>query len=613
MATKLLSDLAKGTWSSLTAYTVGDIVDLASSSYICIANNTNHTPPNGTYWAILAKGIVPMGAYDNSTDYNVGEYVSYLGSSYIMYVNATPGTLPTDTTKWQIVASKGDAGSTGAKGDKGDQGDPGNDGADGADGADGTDGEDGVNAGLSYNFDSSTTDADPGNGDIRLNNATLASVTQLFIDNLESNGGNVSAQIDTWDDSTNTALRGTIIIRKLSAKANFAIYDVTGAVTDGTGYRKVVVTHVASNGSFSNADALSVEFVRTGNKGTDGAGDVLGPATNTDANIPQWNGTDSKTLKNGLGLDTDISSVSASDDTVPSAKAVRTAIDLMVAKSLYDANTILIATSDNTPIALTIGASTIVGRKSSGDIVALSASEVRTIINVADGATANTKATGAEVDTGTDDAKFVTAKAIEDSAYIKAAYADALVLDSIADSDTTHAPSRNAVFDALALKAPLASPTFTGVVTAPNITLPTNGQILLTVPTTDGHATGLTTNAFNSGYSSSAVGDLVYLDSSSTWQKCDANTLLLYNGLLGIALEVKASGAALLVALPGSFVYATGFPTFTIGLPIYMSETAGAVTQTAPTTTDAATRVIGWGIHADKMYFNPSPDYLTHI
>lgn len=31
-----------------------------------------------------------------------------------------------------------------------------------------------------------------------------------------------------------------------------------------------------------------------------GAGDVLGPATNTDNFIPQWNGADSKTLKNGL-------------------------------------------------------------------------------------------------------------------------------------------------------------------------------------------------------------------------------------------------------------------------------------------------------------------------
>lgn len=34
-------------------------------------------------------------------------------------------------------------------------------------------------------------------------------------------------------------------------------------------------------------------------------------------------------------------------------------------------------------------------------------------------------------------------------------YADALIVDSIADSDTTHAPSRNAVYDALALKQDL--------------------------------------------------------------------------------------------------------------------------------------------------------------
>lgn len=62
------------------------------------------------------------------------------------------------------------------------------------------------------------------------------------------------------------------------------------------------------------------------------------------------------------------------------------------------------------------------------------------------------KASGAEVDTGTDDAKFVTAKAIEDSAYIKAAYADAKVADAINDGTTGVAPSQNAVFDALALK-----------------------------------------------------------------------------------------------------------------------------------------------------------------
>ena len=35
-----------------------------------------------------------------------------------------------------------------------------------------------------------------------------------------------------------------------------------------------------------------------------GVGDVLGPSTNTDSYIPQWDGTDSKTLKDGIPLDT---------------------------------------------------------------------------------------------------------------------------------------------------------------------------------------------------------------------------------------------------------------------------------------------------------------------
>ena len=52
----------------------------------------------------------------------------------------------------------------------------------------------------------------------------------------------------------------------------------------------------------------------------------------------------------------------------------------------YNANTILAATSDDTPIALEIPVQTIVGRITAGNIDALTATEVRTLINVADGA-----------------------------------------------------------------------------------------------------------------------------------------------------------------------------------------------------------------------------------
>jgi hypothetical protein len=167
--------------------------------------------------------------------------------------------------------------------------------------------------------------------------------------------------------------------------------------------------------------------------------------------------------------------------------------------------------------------------------------------------------------------------------------------------------------EAKTVLAPLASPTFTGTATIPAVTLPTNGQVKLTLPTTDGHATGNVTNEFNSGYTSSAVGDLVYLDSSSTWQKCDKGTsAATYSGLLGIALEVIASGNPLKVALPGSFVYATGFPALTVGSPVYMDD-VGAIIVAQPTEASHTIRIIGWAIHADKIYFFPSPDYIIHI
>ncbi len=158
----------------------------------------------------------------------------------------------------------------------------------------------------------------------------------------------------------------------------------------------------------------------------------------------------------------------------------------------------------------------------------------------------------------------------------------------------------------------LTNKTLTAPVIGSTASLSDAATVSIIIPTVDGTATGFVTSAFVSGYTSSAVGDLVILDSSGKWQKTDANTSSIYNGLLGIALTVAATDAALKVALPGSMVYATGFPTMTVGAAMYMSETAGAITATAPTTTDAATRLIGYAIHADKLFFNPSNDWITH-
>ena len=140
-----------------------------------------------------------------------------------------------------------------------------------------------------------------------------------------------------------------------------------------------------------------------------GTGDVVGPASHAASLIPQWNSTpDSKTLVAGLTLDTDLSSVSASDDSVPSAKATKAALDLKVsassaaaytepgsnlplcrtgagtiggcsnvtdvafssyvAKATYDAQSILAATTDDTPAAVTVNEQNLVGRVTGGNV-----------------------------------------------------------------------------------------------------------------------------------------------------------------------------------------------------------------------------------------------------
>jgi hypothetical protein len=41
-------------WNSATAYIAFDTVSLGGTSYVCILANTNQTPPNATYWTVLA-------------------------------------------------------------------------------------------------------------------------------------------------------------------------------------------------------------------------------------------------------------------------------------------------------------------------------------------------------------------------------------------------------------------------------------------------------------------------------------------------------------------------------------------------------------------------------
>ncbi|MRX34158.1 hypothetical protein [Aminobacter sp. MDW-2] len=121
-------------------------------------------------------------------------------------------------------------------------------------------------AALPYNFSTTTTDADPGAGIFRLNNAAPGSATAAYIDNVDSDGVTATGVLDTWDDST-TAVRGVLTIR---SKTNAAIrhsYNVTGSVVDGSGYRKLTLAYVGGSGTLANGAAHWLIFERTGDAG----------------------------------------------------------------------------------------------------------------------------------------------------------------------------------------------------------------------------------------------------------------------------------------------------------------------------------------------------------
>ena len=141
-------------------------------------------------------------------------------------------------------------------------------------GTTGSTGARGTDTGLDMTFESTTTDTDQGVGKVWFNNGTLASASVMYMDDVDANSASINSYVDSWDDSTHTALRGTVKISQKASAAIFAIYNVTGAVTSASTYSKIAVTYVTGAGSFTDADASSVVFHRTGNAGG-GLADVV--------------------------------------------------------------------------------------------------------------------------------------------------------------------------------------------------------------------------------------------------------------------------------------------------------------------------------------------------
>jgi hypothetical protein len=240
----------------------------------------------------------------------------------------------------------------------GDTGDTGATGSTGSTGSTGATGASGTNSQLSMTFNNSTSDADPGAGKIAFNNGTLSSVSVLFIDDADDGGADITTFVQSFDDVSNTTARGIITITKEGTPATFATYKVSGAITDASGYTKVPVSHLASNGSFSNTDGVGVHFSYSG---ADGSGDVTTSGTQTLTNktltTPKIAEIDSLSSGNitldaeaDIILDADGANVTIKDDGTSILDIANNSSDVEMTVSTADKNFLIKGTDGSSAI-----------------------------------------------------------------------------------------------------------------------------------------------------------------------------------------------------------------------------------------------------------------------
>tara|TARA_R100001015_G_C4571271_1_gene129289 strand:+ start:235 stop:876 length:642 start_codon:yes stop_codon:yes gene_type:complete len=107
---------------------------------------------------------------------------------------------------------------------------------------------------------------------------------------------------------------------------------------------------------------------------------------------------------------------------------------------------------------------------------------------------------------------------------------------------------------------------------------------------------------------SMTTGKIYHFKSDGTWEAVDASAASTCDGLLAVALGESSNDSGML--LRGTVVIAND--PGAVGDVLFVSETAGQATATAPTTSGAIVRVIGYCLHATtgEIFFNPDGAFV---
>jgi len=131
----------------------------------------------------------------------------------------------------------------------------------------------------------------------------------------------------------------------------------------------------------------------------------------------------------------------------------------------------------------------------------------------------------------------------------------------------------------------------------------------------DGKYTGITVTG--TAGETLVFGDVIVLDvTASKWFKGDVSIAAGNDGDLrggtGMCVLAAAADSATTILLTGICRADVKFPTLTVGSVVY-ATTSGDITKTQPTTANHIIKVLGYALTTHEIYFNPSPDYITHV
>lgn len=264
---------------------------------------------NGSLLGRIASCRIPAGmtataAFAASVDLSAG-------TVYSLKICAN-GNSGTHTPQYQyscnrlsvtVTGCTGSTGPQGRKGDKGDRGDQGLQGTQGVQGIQGAKGDKGDKGDRGDTGDAAPQTAVEYSPDGQSWHSVYAPGDDYI--RFSTDGG------DVWGESI--YIRGRQGLQGTQGETG-TVYRMRGVYEAGTGYvsNTEYIDCVTYNGSAyyakqntaGNLPGDTIYWGLLAQKGMDGSGtgDVIAPTGNTDNNFPQWNGNDTKTLKDGMSL-----------------------------------------------------------------------------------------------------------------------------------------------------------------------------------------------------------------------------------------------------------------------------------------------------------------------